>query len=287
MPLDFPSNPSNGQVYNNFYYDSTTQAWRSIGSVYAPNYLKNPTFTTVSPYAIPLTVQGVSSQAASLQEWKNSSGTVLSSISDSGALFVPSLTSTGSISGAQIIGTTPSNSGSAGGMTVRAPSSGTQTSAYLQFVNNSNSTEYATISASPTSVVTITGRVTMPQQPAYSGSLQFITSTTSNFYPTSTDIFNVGFSKSNNNRLTVPAAGKYYVAAQQLVNTTGTGCYFQIQKNGTTVNYAYSNSDDTYDVVVSAVIDCAANDYIEIYYSGSITYGWSDAHSRYNVFKVS
>lgn len=30
MPLDFPSNPVNGQVYDNFYYDSTMGTWRSL-----------------------------------------------------------------------------------------------------------------------------------------------------------------------------------------------------------------------------------------------------------------
>ena len=29
MALDFPSSPTNGQVYSNYYYDSTTGAWRA------------------------------------------------------------------------------------------------------------------------------------------------------------------------------------------------------------------------------------------------------------------
>lgn len=29
MALDFPSSPTNGQIYSNYYYDSTTGAWRS------------------------------------------------------------------------------------------------------------------------------------------------------------------------------------------------------------------------------------------------------------------
>jgi hypothetical protein len=32
MALDFPSNPTNGQVYDNYYYDSSITAWRSSGS---------------------------------------------------------------------------------------------------------------------------------------------------------------------------------------------------------------------------------------------------------------
>jgi hypothetical protein len=29
MALDFPSSPTNGQIYSNYYYDSTTGAWRA------------------------------------------------------------------------------------------------------------------------------------------------------------------------------------------------------------------------------------------------------------------
>lgn len=32
MPLDFPLNPVNGQVYENFYYDSTLPGWRNAGT---------------------------------------------------------------------------------------------------------------------------------------------------------------------------------------------------------------------------------------------------------------
>lgn len=32
MAFDFPTNPTNGQVYNNFYWDSSTSAWRNLGS---------------------------------------------------------------------------------------------------------------------------------------------------------------------------------------------------------------------------------------------------------------
>ena len=32
MPLDFPSNPTNGQTYENFVYDNSITAWRNQGS---------------------------------------------------------------------------------------------------------------------------------------------------------------------------------------------------------------------------------------------------------------
>jgi microcystin-dependent protein len=36
MALDFPSLPTQGQVYDNFYYDSVMVAWRAIGSATDP-----------------------------------------------------------------------------------------------------------------------------------------------------------------------------------------------------------------------------------------------------------
>jgi hypothetical protein len=86
MALDFPSNPVQGQIYNNFYYDANTAAWRALNSLYAPNFLKDATFSSSTTSRVPLTVQGVASQSANLQEWENSSGTVLSSISSGGSL---------------------------------------------------------------------------------------------------------------------------------------------------------------------------------------------------------
>lgn len=35
MPLDFPANPVDGQIYGNFYWDSSMSAWRATGSVSA------------------------------------------------------------------------------------------------------------------------------------------------------------------------------------------------------------------------------------------------------------
>lgn len=32
MPLDFPSNPTNGQTYDNYYWDASSNAWRSSGT---------------------------------------------------------------------------------------------------------------------------------------------------------------------------------------------------------------------------------------------------------------
>lgn len=131
------------------------------------------------------------------------------------------------------------------------------------------------------------GHITSSAQPAWSGTLAYTTTATSNFYVGMNASFNIGLTQTNSTTLTVITAGKYLVYAQQLVNTTG-GVYFHITQNGGTVNYAYSNADDTYDVVVGALLDCAAGATIRMYYSGgSVAYAWGDAHSRLTVYKVS
>lgn len=89
-------------------------------------------------------------------------------------------------------------------------------------------------------------------------------------------------------RITVPAAGKYFVAARQLLNITG-AMYMYIQKNGSLIAHGYSIERQYYDVWVSSLVDMAANDYIDIYYN---VYGstnptaWTDGHSFLTVYKV-
>lgn len=86
MALDFPNSPVDGQVYDNYFWDAATNAWRSSGSTSIPDFLTNATISTASLSDVPLRVDGIASQAANLQEWRNSSGTVLSSMSASGGL---------------------------------------------------------------------------------------------------------------------------------------------------------------------------------------------------------
>lgn len=149
----------------------------------------------------------------------------------------------------------------------------------LQQWKNSSGTNVLSVDAA--------GRLISPNQPAYYGGISGYGTTTSNYFPTIVEGFNVGFTRSGNNRLTAQVAGKYYVAAQQLINTTGTSVYFNIYKNGGTVAYAYSNADDTYDVQVSALLDLQVNDYIELFYGPTTTYSWPSPHSSFSVFKIS
>jgi hypothetical protein len=147
-----------------------------------------------------------------------------------------------------------------------------------------NLQEWQDSSASVIGNIDASGRLTLPNQPVYGGSITGVAS--SNFYPTTVDNFVVGFSKSGNNRLTAQVAGKYYVYAQQLINTSSS-LYFHILKNGISVAYAYANADDTYDVIVGALVSLAVNDYIELYYGTNVSYAWPAPHSSYAVFKVS
>ena len=207
MALDFPSNPVNGQVYNNFYYDSTTNAWRSLGSAYAPNYLKNPTFTTSTASGVPVTVQGIASQSGNLQEWKNSSGTALTFITADG-----SINSSGSFNtSGKIIGTTQPNNGSDGGVAVKAPASGTQTSAFLQFVNNAYTTQYASIEATQSNQLKLNASyVTNPYQPTFAARSDQATTAGNDIVWNYVD-FNISSSyNSSNGRFTAPIAGYYY-----------------------------------------------------------------------------
>jgi microcystin-dependent protein len=100
MPLDFPSNPSDGQVYEDFYFDAATGAWNSNAGTRLPNIFKNVTYTTGDTYLIPLTAKGKLGQTANLQEWQSSDGTVLANIKSDGGVVAPSATlSTLSLSG--------------------------------------------------------------------------------------------------------------------------------------------------------------------------------------------
>ena len=86
MPLNFPNSPTDGQIYDNYYWDNSNGVWNSLGNYAIPNLLSNATFTSSGSSIVPVTVRGASSQAASLQEWKNNSGTNLATISASGGL---------------------------------------------------------------------------------------------------------------------------------------------------------------------------------------------------------
>lgn len=97
MALDFPSSPVNGQVYDNFVYNSAKGTWKSLSSGASPSLLTSPTITNAvitatapNSTTVPLTVNGAASQSANLQEWRNSSNSVLSRVDQYGGFVADS-----------------------------------------------------------------------------------------------------------------------------------------------------------------------------------------------------
>lgn len=148
MALDFPANPTNGQIYDSYVYNSTVGAWQARedsatvaitsptaptsanngdiwynsntgvsyvyyadgssaqwveivssavpsldskadvdgGNTFSGSQIINSSITTVTP----LIINGITSQSANLQEWRNATGTAQSLINSSGNFFVGS-----------------------------------------------------------------------------------------------------------------------------------------------------------------------------------------------------
>lgn len=84
MPLDFPSNPVNGQVYEDYYYDATIGAWQSTGGSARPDAFVNVTYTTAQTYLVPVISKGKLGQTADLQQWNNSLDNTLAKLTASG-----------------------------------------------------------------------------------------------------------------------------------------------------------------------------------------------------------
>jgi microcystin-dependent protein len=100
MPLDFPSSPTNGQTYGNYYYDGPTGAWRSFSSTInpIPSTLKNLTISSGETTGVSLKVTPFTTSSVNLQEWYNTSSNVVASINVAGDLTANSLTLTTDLS---------------------------------------------------------------------------------------------------------------------------------------------------------------------------------------------
>lgn len=91
MALDFPTSPTDGQIYDNYYWDDVEGVWNSLGNYEIPNLLRNGIFSAAASTDIPLTIQGATSQSANLQEWTDSTNAVLASMSNVGNLSVKNI----------------------------------------------------------------------------------------------------------------------------------------------------------------------------------------------------
>lgn len=94
MPLDFPSSPTNGQIYDNYYYDEPTAAWRSLSSTVnpIPSTLKNLTVSSNATTGVSLKVTPFTTSSVNLQEWYNTSSTLVASLNVSGDFVANSVT---------------------------------------------------------------------------------------------------------------------------------------------------------------------------------------------------
>lgn len=96
MPLDFPSSPTNGQVYGNYYYNSARGAWNALLPAATPNFFTNATLNTSTlvdatatasiTSVTPLIVKSLSGQTTNIQSWQESS-TILAGINQFGGFY--------------------------------------------------------------------------------------------------------------------------------------------------------------------------------------------------------
>ena len=152
--------------------------------------------------------------------------------------------------------------GTGGRAQIRSEAQGDGTSSEISFhtMVGSNTSERMRIDGS--------GRVTMPNQPVYSASdSRAVVGTnshlnSSNFY--NHVYVNVGnHMNTNNGNFTCPVAGVYRIYFRATHNNSG--CNVRLQKNGSTINEAYSAAvGNTYSVSSEAVVSCAANDTLRI-----------------------
>lgn len=288
MALDFPSDPVNGQVYDNFIYDSTKGTWKSISAGASPTVLVNPTITdavisatATTSSTVPLTVKGAASQSANLQEWKNSSGTTVASVGSSGIINTSSSLYTAGI----VVGTTPNDNGSTGGVGIKAPAGGSQTSAYLQFVNNAYTLQYASIEATPASILKLNATyVTMPSQPyflAYGNPVGNVTYNAGSVLQFQNIRRQVGSSyNTSNGRFTAPISGNYFLWFEAFNN--GGQHRVSIRLNGSANIFGQGMQNSGTNFHQAGVTYLAAGDYVEVRtaYDSTVVYS-ADNHLEF------
>ena len=279
MALDFPSNPTNGQVYDNFIYDSTKGTWKSLSSGASPSILVNPTITDAvisatapSSTTVPLTVNGAASQSANLQEWKNNSGTKISSISASGSISVRGLESYNAANNVKTV----SIGDDISGQIEIGRVDGVSGSPYIDFHSGATAVDYDSriqatggTGSNGGGNISLYGRIFKPSQPAFNG--QSISSTANGGVATHGDIwFNNGnHYNSSNGRFTAPVSGYYLVSAGVLINSGGSGfVVMETLINGTSrrgpATSVHGPSGSEHGASASSICYLNANDYITV-----------------------
>lgn len=285
MALDFPSSPTNGQVYDNFYYDATKGTWKSLSAGASPSIITNAVISATASNAttVPLTVNGAVSQSANLQEWKNSSGSTVASILPSGQINVPKIGINGITSTTyqlDMIGRSRIRSdGVSSAGTWFTDNSGTE-SAFFGMGSVASSSQMGIFHTGAWRfMVDSTGAVQIPYQPSFCarGTTGITGQSTLRtlVFNQSVD-FNVGSCyNSSNGRFTASVAGKYMFEFHMFA-TASFRQYSVINKNGTTLQ-EYTQEQPTggagqgyASLDGKLVMNLAANDYVEVQSTASI-----------------
>ena len=268
MALDFPSNPVNGQTYGNYYYDSDKGIWRSLYRPTVPNILESPTInnavittTATNATTVPLTVKGASSQSSNLQEWKNSSGTTLTSISSSGDLTATNATITNLI-------LNRTNSVEEGGQINFNRASDNANHWFIDVFGSTSTPSLRFIASTQTNMqIDSGGRVTMPFQPAF-----YAQPTSNNNASNSVGVFPSTLANTGNHyststgRFTAPVAGVYMFEAAAMPQANTTVEFYRFRKNGAKVGtWTYAiNGDQILNSTI--ILSLAANDYVDLFF---------------------
>ena len=135
---------------------------------------------------------------------------------------------------------------------------------------------------------TTQGIITQAKRPRFWGILNGFAYARANYVATITETTSEssnGFII-DNNRIYPQTAGTYYFQAGQLIKTSGVTAYMYLRKNGTSLVWGYSNSDDNFDIKCNAIIEMEVGDYLDIYYSGTTSYSWGAPHSNIECFLI-
>jgi hypothetical protein len=300
MALDFPANPVDGEVFGSYVWSTAKGVWQSREESAAPAVVSPvpPTSPNTGDIWVDSSdgVSYVYYDDGSSGQWIEmiSSGVVaLDSKADKtyvdtqdslkANLASPTFSGTLNaefISASQrVIGTTPVNNGSTGGVAIKAPPSGAQTSAYLQFVNNAYSSQLASIEATASGSMnvsatnfSVSGTLLSPSQPLFSGTDTRAINLTSAVLNSSNCFNQIDYNVGNcfnasTGRFTATVAG-YYDVSLHVGDTASTTTNVRIRKNGASnvgpLAEAYNQTGNgSINVMVRSFVYCAVGDYID------------------------